>query len=252
MKKITYIHKHSTISTNEDVKKIDLQDGDIVIVSTDYQKAGRGQKGTIWESEKGKNLLFSIIFNAPSNIIATEQFILSQAMAISIKQALNDYEIDKISVKWPNDIYYDDYKLCGTLIETLFEGNKLKKTIIGVGLNVNQEIFTSDAPNPISLQQISKKSYSTQEILKKIISYFITNLDKIEHNNMSDIQNTYKGSLYRRGGYYNYTDNNGQFRARIEGIMPDGRIILKDLSAQLRIYWFKELKYVINQDLRIN
>ena len=125
--------------------------------STDstIQTAGRGQAGNSWESEAGKNLLFGLLFH-PREVEANRQFILSQAVALSICETLSDYAED-IRIKWPNDIYWKDRKICGMLIENTLVGRCIENCIIGAGININQQTFCSDAPNPVSLRQITGK-----------------------------------------------------------------------------------------------
>ena len=146
----------------------------MLIVSTDNQTAGRGQRGNSWESEPGKNLMFSILTH-PSAVPASRQFIISQAMALVILRVLKSISpphSQRFTVKWPNDIYYDNSKLGGTLIECDLQGKNIDNCIIGTGLNVNQTRFVSDAPNPISLRQIFGREFDRGVLLSAIIKEF--------------------------------------------------------------------------------
>ena len=123
------------------------------VVMSDYQTAGKGQRGNSWESEAGANLTFSFVVY-PSFIAAKRQFIISQIVSLGIVNALKNYEKEGFSIKWPNDIYYHDKKICGMLIEVYLDGMDLGRCVCGIGLNVNQDTFHSDAPNPVSLCKI--------------------------------------------------------------------------------------------------
>ena len=126
--------------------------GEMVVAVAEYQTAGRGQAGNSWESERGKNLLFSIL-TCPQNIAIADQYVLSMAGALALKAALDRYT-DHITLKWPNDIYWHDRKISGTLIETTVKGKRIDRCVYGIGLNVNQSEFRSNAPNPVSLYNI--------------------------------------------------------------------------------------------------
>ena len=125
---------------------------EMVVAVAEYQTAGRGQAGNSWESERGKNLLFSIL-TSPQNIAVADQYVLSMAGALALKAALDQYT-DHITLKWPNDIYWRDRKISGTLIETTVKGKRIDRCVYGIGLNVNQRVFRSNAPNPVSLYNI--------------------------------------------------------------------------------------------------
>lgn len=154
-----------TDSTNnylrEQCAKARLPEGSLVIA--DFQTAGKGQVGNSWESEAGKNLMFSILLY-PDSLPANRQFLISQIASLSVKETLEGYT-DSVKVKWPNDIYWKDRKICGMLIENDLSGQHLYCSVIGIGLNINQEIFRSDAPNPVSLTQITGKAYDREEVL---------------------------------------------------------------------------------------
>lgn len=149
------IRLEETTSTNNYLRglvgKESLPEGSIVV--TEYQTAGRGQVGNTWESEPGKNLMFSIILY-PDFLPANRQFLISQIAALSVKETLDAY-VDGITVKWPNDIYWRDKKICGMLIENDLTGHSLYCSVIGIGININQREFLSDALNPVSLVQIT-------------------------------------------------------------------------------------------------
>jgi BirA family biotin operon repressor/biotin-[acetyl-CoA-carboxylase] ligase len=202
----------------------------------DFQTAGRGCGTNTWESERGKNLLFSILIH-PTQVKATCQFHISMAVSLAICEALGQY-IGNLSIKWPNDIYWRNGKICGILIENTLKGNTIKDSIIGVGLNVNQRTFHSDAPNPVSLWQITGQETDREQLLKDILRC-------LEHYLYQDIKAQYRSLLYRRQGFHPYADKDGAFMAEIVNVEDDGHLLLCDDSGYDRRYAFKEVAFVI-------
>ena len=183
----------------------------MILVTADFQTAGRGQAGNSWESEAGKNLLFGLLFH-PREVEANRQFILSQAVALSICETLSDYAED-IRIKWPNDIYWKDRKICGMLIENTLVGRCIENCIIGAGININQQTFCSDAPNPVSLRQITGKEQEPVFILADTIKRFKDYYRKIQQGQTEDIVRNYRERLYRHNGFHLYQDADGVFEA---------------------------------------
>lgn len=207
---------------------------------TDFQTAGKGQPGNSWESETGKNLLFSILLY-PENIKINKQFIISQLTSLAIKHVLDQFA-EGFSIKWSNDIYWKNKKIAGILIENSLLRDKIDKCIIGVGLNINQEVFKSNAPNPISLKQITGKEIDREKVLSDIH----TELLKLYHElDYDKLQKEYHQSLYRKEGFHPYTDaaTKEHFLARIERVEPDGKLILITKESEQRKYYFKEVVF---------
>lgn len=214
-------------------------------VVAEKQTSGKGQRGNCWESEPHKNLTFSMVLY-PTSFEANKQFYLSILVAISVVDALTDYT-DGFSIKWPNDIYWKDQKICGILIENELEGKYLSQSIVGIGLNVNQTTFPSSLPNPISLYQIIGKEIDREEILHKIIHSILGGYQSLERNfqkTSEALTYLYKNLLYRKEGFHRYKDNNGEFLARIYDIGQDGSLFLKDEINHIRKYTFKEVTYI--------
>lgn len=208
------------------------------VVYTDFQIAGKGQMGNSWESETAKNLLFSTVLY-PVHIKVEEQFLLSQLVSLGIKKALDEY-VDGITVKWPNDIYWNDKKLAGILIENSLQGNNIKSVVIGVGLNVNQKEFVSDAPNPVSLFQIKGKSHSRRTLLKRICNNI---LDLYSTLDAQKIREEYARALYRKDGFYPFRAQDGIFHAHIYAVHPDGQLELELENGERKGYYFKEVQF---------
>lgn len=233
---------NETDSTSNQIKLLPAR-REMTVVTAEYQSRGRGQQGNSWESEKGMNLVFSILIS-PKNVVASQQFILSQAISLAIRDTLSEYA-DDLCIKWPNDIYWKDEKLGGILIENELCGKRIDRCVIGIGLNINQRAFTSPAPNPISLSQITGKTHDRQGILLQLLSRFHQYLQQIGENDISSIQENYHKSLYRSSGLYPYRDAQGLFMASIDHVEPMGTLCLKDEAGHLRHYAFKEVKVVL-------
>ena len=213
------------------------------VVSADYQTKGRGQIGNIWESEDAKNLLFSMLL-FPSSIEANQQFVLSKLVSLAVLGVLKE-ETDEISIKWPNDIYWRDRKIAGILIENDLCGTHIQHSIIGIGLNVNQDAFTSNAPNPVSLRQITGKMYDRDELLKRIVKRIYMLYIQLLREDISCLDEDYKAALYRSEGIFDYKAENENFKASIVDVLPNGRLVLKTEAGKQRSFAFKEVSIVL-------
>lgn len=218
-------------------------DEDVVVVTARHQTAGRGQGGNRWEDAEGQNLLFSIQIR-PVEVAIGHQFVLAMAEALALKRALDAYA-DGMELKWPNDIYHRDRKLSGTLIETAVSGGRLKRMILGTGINVNQRRFTSDAPNPVSLSQITGSDESIDHLLERILQAFDDYYRRVLEGDYAGISREYHEALYRRKGFYRYRDGDGEFDAELVGVAYDGRLSLRDSEGRQRSYAFKEVEFII-------
>lgn len=241
---IPHIHLPETDSTNKYARE-SLSGAPVTLVSTDYQTSGRGQRGNSWESQAGKNLLFTLAVS-PVGIPASQQFTVCELISVAICDILKNYTTD-IHIKWPNDIYYRDQKLCGILIEHDIEGSHLSRTLIGVGLNVNQKEFISDAPNPISLFQILRHEIEREPLLHAIAEHFAELYQQycLHTLDSSTLHNSYTSLLYRRDTEASYKDTQGHFTAILRDVAPDGTLTLEDQQGTLRSYLFKEVVYII-------
>ena len=244
------IHLNETDSTNRYLQQLCQETGnnkveEFTTVCADYQTAGKGQRGNSWEAAKGANLLFSFVCY-PTFIPIRQQFVLSQLISLGIKETLDEYCSD-ISIKWPNDIYWKEKKICGILIENDLQGNSIGRCISGIGLNINQEVFLSDAPNPISLKQITGKHYQRETILEKVMQRIEQSYQKLKEDSAyaSELATRYAASLFRREGLHCYQDKDGLFNARLVRVEADGRFVLMDEVNQERSYLFKEVQYVL-------
>lgn len=229
-------------STNRFLRELkDEQEDEMVVAVADFQTAGKGQGSHTWESEAGKNLLFSIKVH-PRWVPVRQQFLLSMAGAIAIKEALETY-VDGITLKWPNDVYWNDKKISGTLIETSIDSKGIKRCIFGIGININQMEFRSDAPNPVSLAQILGHEVDREEVLQKIIEAFKKYYELLRRADYMDVSGIYHLSLYRRKGFHRYEDADGEFEGAFVEVEDDGHLILHDRKGMIRSYAVGEIKY---------
>lgn len=229
------IHIDETDSTNQWLKEHINDFEQPTVVLTEYQTAGRGCGTNKWESERGKNLLFSILIH-PYGVRAHRQFRFSMAISLAICKALGQH-IGDLSIKWPNDIYWRNGKIAGILIENTLVGKSVKDCIIGIGLNVNQREFHSNAPNPVSMWQICEEETDRESILQDILRYFEEYMGKYN-------KEEYLSMLYRRKGYFPYADKDGAFMAEIIDVEDDGHLVLNDDNGQQRRYAFKEIRFI--------
>lgn len=246
------IHLETTPSTNAHARQL-LADGqrlpELTLVYADAQTAGRGQKGNRWESEPLRNVAFSLVCH-PEFVPPARQFVLSEAIALAVAEGCEAVcpELRAeggLTVKWPNDVYFGDRKLSGTLIECEIAGARLASCVIGTGVNVNQTRFLSDAPNPVSLKQVCGRDLSPADVLREVCRSFVGYYNRLAQGGAEEVHGKYMGRLYRREGFHEFEDEDGRFRAAIEGVAPTGHLRLKRDDGSRRRYEFKEVRFVL-------
>jgi|WetSurSiteA1Bulk_404760.scaffolds.fasta_scaffold51605_2 BirA family transcriptional regulator, biotin operon repressor / biotin---[acetyl-CoA-carboxylase] ligase len=210
------------------------------VIYTNYQSAGRGQAGNSWESEENKNLLISIILY-PNMINPADQFQLSMVISLGICDFLQ-HHTDGISIKWPNDIYVNDDKIAGILIENSIMGDIIEHTIAGIGLNINQLRFISGAPNPVSLSIITGVNYDLQHCLMQLTSDLDKRYKCLISGDSDKIKSDYVSCLYRRNQLSNFRDENGLFTGCISGVSNEGRLKIELKDGSIKEYSFKEIE----------
>ena len=243
-----YIKVSQTASTNTYLSRLAATLPGGTVIYTPCQTAGRGQKGNSWESEDGKNLTFSMLLKRPP-VKARDQFYLSEATALAVVETLSAEAGDGFTVKWPNDVYWQDKKICGMLLENSLNGTDIATCIVGIGINVNQERFLSDAPNPVSLINITGHEHELMTLLKNVcsrIEQLVASLD--DEAAREQLHRLYMTALYRNDGQQHpYEDAHGhRFMATVAGIDPDGTLTLRHDDGTTHSYLFKEVKHIIN------
>lgn len=223
----------------------ELESGTTIIARS--QTAGRGQRGNSWEAEPGKNLTFCI-FLRPENFPARQQFFISEAFALAIVDALEKCGVTA-KIKWPNDIYVGDRKICGILIEHAVLGMNLLHTIAGAGININQREFRSDAPNPVSLYQLLGRESDLNSILEDVEQRFEHRLGLLHDEKSAHAQHQeFLSTLWRGNGeFHPYRDVATQriFRARIVDVQPLGHLHLEEENGEPHLYAFKEVEFIL-------
>ena len=243
-----YIKVSQTASTNTYLSRLAATLPGGTVIYTPSQTAGRGQKGNSWESEDGKNLTFSMLLKRPP-VKARDQFCLSEVAALAVVETLAGEAGDHFTVKWPNDVYWQDNKVCGMLIENSLDGTDIATCIIGIGINVNQQRFLSDAPNPVSLINITGREHDLMPLLKQVCSRIEQTVAALNDDNArADLHRRYMAALYcNDGAMHPYEDAAGnRFMASVAGIAPDGTLTLQHEDGTRHDYLFKEVRHVIN------
>lgn len=223
------------------IKKSKVVEGTVVWALE--QTKGRGQINNYWESEKGKNLTFSIIL-FPGFLDVEQQFLLSKAVSLGIVDFVKTY-VENVSIKWANDIYVNDKKIAGILIENSIEGDKILSSIVGIGLNINQTVFISNAPNPVSLKLITGNDYDLEESLSLLCNFIESRYLQLKANELSRLNYDYLNALYRYNAFYTYESDGKQFTAKITGIAKSGRLILETKQGEIKEFDFNDVSFVI-------
>ncbi|MCM1076305.1 MAG: biotin--[acetyl-CoA-carboxylase] ligase [Bacteroides sp.] len=226
------------------------------VVVAKKQTAGRGQRGNSWESAPGENITMSILLR-PESIHPAHQFAISRAVSLGIVEVLRRYiPGHDVRIKWPNDIYVDDSKICGILIENSITAMSIRHSIIGIGINVNQRHFVSDAPNPVSMWQLTGREFNLAELTEEFCETILREVDRAiaceeSGSDSEELQRRYFAALWRNSGFHPYRDNlrGENIMAAIESVAPDGILTLRLPTGEKRSYAFKEISSVVKESL---
>lgn len=217
------------------------------VVAARRQTAGRGQRGNSWEAEPGKNLTFSLLLRLKA-VPAARQFEISEIVAMAIARVLARRLGQEVSIKWPNDIYVGDRKICGILIENTLTGPRIDRSIAGIGINVNQDRFLSDAPNPVSMLNISGRETDLDALLREVAGEITGAFEAHEAAPDTEaLTRAYSAMLWRRSGLWPWRDclAGEVISASIASVAPDGRLTLALADGSSRSYAFKEVAAVL-------
>lgn len=217
--------------------------GDVLAVHE--QSAGRGQRGNSWESEPGKNLTFSLMMR-PCGLRAADAYYLSMTVSVGIVKALRRILGLEVLLKWPNDIYVNDKKLAGILIENSFMDSYVNQSVVGIGINVNQTDFMSDAPNPVSMAQLSGREYDLDSILHEVVANIVEEYNSFEQKpDVTNLTERYNAWLWRRNGLWPWRDNlhDEIIIAAIKEVACTGHLTLDTMPP--RTYAFKEVTAIL-------
>jgi BirA family biotin operon repressor/biotin-[acetyl-CoA-carboxylase] ligase len=218
------------------------EEGCVIIAYNQTQ--GKGTDSNTWESEEGKNLTFSLILYP--TLAADQQFVLNKAISLGIYDFLTNLLPDqRVSIKWPNDIYIGDKKVCGILIKNSVIGNKLDYMVVGIGLNVNQTVFTGNAPNPVSLKMVTGFEYDLDDLLQKLLNSISYRYTSVKPESIRKIESDYKSALYRLMEWHEYLIKDSNIHARITGTNTYGQLLLENEKEETLVCDLKEVKFVI-------
>lgn len=238
------IKRHTVESTNVFLKDMLLKFPveHMTVVTAETQTKGRGQMGTSWESETGKNLLFSLLV-FPHPLKLTESFFLSHAVSLSLYEVLQRRQIPNLSIKWPNDLYVGDAKLGGILIENSYRSNIMKHAVIGVGLNVNQEVFSDLLPQAISMKKILGTSVNREILLAELLENMEEKINHCQPNHFDELLEKYTSHLYRLEVPTNFVDaDQKEFTGKIMGVTRQGKLRVELENKTLRNFGLKEIQ----------
>ncbi len=219
---------------------------EIVAVTARHQTAGRGQRGNVWQSHSGCNLLMSILVRPGNSLEVKNQFLISQAVAVSIHTAMKCYGIET-RLKWPNDIYVGNRKLAGILVELDYSGAFVEQAIIGVGLNVNQTEFPPMDKVPVSMKMLLGRDVPVEDVLRDVLCNFSNCYSEMCWGCKEAIQAEYRELLLGFGEQREYVDADGVFMAVIEGVEPTGHLLLRRSDGTLSRYAFKEVEMLLKR-----
>lgn len=283
------IHFEELGSTNSYLKEKTGELEPYTVVTARFQTAGRGQRGNSWESEAGKNLLMSMLYIPRTPVLADRQFIISKASSLGVLDALErllaGYPHPPVTVKWPNDIYIGDRKAAGMLIEnTVSADGHIVHSVIGVGLNVNQKIFRSSAPNPVSLIEFTGVDLPVDEVAQRmaeglrarlsVLDGFAGDGYSVSNRPSEELDSSYRSALWRARGFHRYISLQAtsapaptavisssvissscpslessllrdSFEAEIVDVLPEGPIVMRLRDGSLHTFAFKEVAPVL-------
>lgn len=224
----------------QQIMENELAEGTVFL--TYEQTSGRGQQKNAWESEPRQNLLFSIVL-CPDFIEMRRQFQLSKVISLGIYSAINKY-VSGVKIKWPNDIYVGDRKLCGILIENSVMNGVLNNSIVGIGLNINQTVFRSDAPNPVSLKMLTNQHYDCEVILTEVLSEIDKYYCMLRDGQDEWIDREFLTALYRLNEMHLYKSEDGLFEGQIIGVNEIGQLLIRKKDGKVLEFHFKEVEFL--------
>ena len=215
---------------------------DGMVIYTDNQTNGKGQRGSIWETTPNKNLTFSIVLKP--NLLVNEQFLLSKICALGILDFLTDLGIKNTHIKWPNDIYVDNKKIAGMLLENTLKNSKIEFCVAGIGININQTIFNEHLQQATSLQLITNKSYNLTSILNQLLFFIEKRYLQLKASKIQQINNDYLNHLLGYNTERTYLINNQKILGVISGVALSGKLQLIH-ETNLHEYDMKEIGFVL-------
>ena len=236
-----------TCHSTNDIAAQMIQSGENVfegtVIVTDHQTAGRGQRGNTWEASVGENLTFSVILK-PNFLRASDQFQLNVAVSLGVFDFLSEFIDEGLTVKWSNDIYYENQKMGGILIENSLQGYYIGHSVMGIGLNINQTQFGNFRATSLRNITQNPQKYDLSELLKKLLEYLEKNYLKIKNNDYESLKMRYLANLFRFQEYHYFRKNGQQFLGQVVGIDETGRLGI-ETEGMVLYFDFKEVEFVL-------
>jgi BirA family biotin operon repressor/biotin-[acetyl-CoA-carboxylase] ligase len=211
-----------------------------------HQNSGKGQREKPWIDERGKNLILSTVIEPRHYLSVDNQFLLTVVVALACFDLFEFYAVNKTSIKWPNDIYWGDRKAGGILIENLIHGKQWTYSVVGIGININQTLFTCNLPNPVSLKQITGKTFAPADLAKELCRHLENRWQQLLQNKNDELLAAYNQHLYKLGDTATFKKDNLTFNAVVKGVNTQGELIINtggELAAAALV--FGSVKWVI-------
>jgi BirA family biotin operon repressor/biotin-[acetyl-CoA-carboxylase] ligase len=240
-----HLHFKQINSTNTEAQKL-CKSGEVaegLLVTTEIQENGRGYAGNTWRTEPGKNVTMTLVLK-PSFLNAKRQFLLNKAVTLAIYDVLKQ-ELDekRLRIKWPNDIVYDGTKLCGILIENTLQAEMIQYSFIGIGLNVNQDVFPPELKYAGSLKKVTGKEYELNKIISALCEHIEARYLQLRNNNLTTLDEEYIEHLFRFDSLHDYVIGGKKIKGKITGLTPEGKLLLDTEEGQKEC-GFKEIEFV--------
>ncbi|MCO6499770.1 MAG: biotin--[acetyl-CoA-carboxylase] ligase [Vicingus serpentipes] len=231
-------------STNTYLKQLLADSKDLIeglVVITQQQELGRGQRGNYWQSEPNKNITFSLLIRP--KISVSDQFMISKTISLGVVDFLIAEGIKNVTIKWPNDIYIENTKIAGILIENVLKGSSIDAVIVGVGLNVNQ-LWFANLPNATSLRLINGVEFDLEETLNKLLFFIEKRYLILKKLNFFSLDKDYIKHLFRINELHNYEISNGIVQGEIVGVSQSGKLQI-NINGVVQEFDLKEVKMII-------
>ncbi len=234
-------------STNDEAQGEQYTHGDIIVA--ERQSAGRGQRGNKWISGEGLNLTLSAVI-CPKGLAVGKQFLVLQAAALAICDVLQINGLQP-RIKWTNDIYIGDEKIVGILIENKLSGSQLLRSIVGIGLNINQRLFDPALPNPTSMAVAADKEFDRSTILEELEEALMARFDMLDSGESEQLSRNYHDLIYRRGEEHSFKLRSGELKqGTIQGVRASGELIISWADGSMGEYLFGAIDFVIESRKR--
>ena len=205
------------------------------------QTGGKGRRGKSWESKKRDNILLSLVIDT-SMLCISSQFLLSMVASLSCYSLFLKYAKKKVKIKWPNDIYWDDRKAAGILVENVIQGKKWQWAIVGIGMNINQDNFDGYESRRISLSQVTGKRYDVIDLSKELYKLIYSNYDILKAGNSKELLTLYNDHLYKKNEKVTFRKGLETFVTTIKEVAMDGGLLVSD--TQERRLEFDEIDWI--------